>query len=247
IVQKPSLGIADTAPAMELLRVVKSMAEIKTVRHWSPDRLARPTPAPNITTLRTIAQPIEIVAIGASTGGPQALFEILSRLPGDFATPVLVVQHISPGFATTLVEWLKPLCPLPIQLATTGISLDRPGIFVAPSGYHLVVARRRVLLTSAPPVGQHRPAATLLFQSVAREYGRGAVGVLLSGMGDDGAIGLRDLKRAGGLTIGQDEASSVVFGMAAVAIGLGVVDSVLPPTKIAELLLHIGQFGREAG
>jgi two-component system, chemotaxis family, protein-glutamate methylesterase/glutaminase len=181
----------------------------------------------------------EIIAIGASTGGPQALAIVLPALPVDFRSPVLVVQHIAPGFEPALVDWLGTLCALPVQLAQNGMPLGAPGIYIAPGGTHLVVQDRRLSLSTSAPVGGHRPSVTALFQSVAREYRTSAVGVLLSGMGDDGASGLRDLKRAGALTVAQDEATCVVFGMPAVAIAMGVVDRVLPPAQIGTLLASL--------
>jgi two-component system chemotaxis response regulator CheB len=153
--------------------------------------------------------------------------------------PVLVVQHIAPTFAESLVDWLRPQCALPIALARLGVDLSRPGIQVAPTGQHLVVHRHTLALTHDPPLSGHRPSATVLFRSLAAAYGPRAVGVLLTGMGDDGAAGLQELKKAGGITIAQDEASSVVFGMPAVAIALGVVDHVLAPAEIAPFLLQL--------
>jgi two-component system chemotaxis response regulator CheB len=241
IVEKPPLGNDHSERATEFLRVVKSMAEIKTVRRWSPERLVPARPVAGPAAPKRFAQTTELIAIGASTGGPQVLLEILSALPAAFPVPVMVVQHIASGFAASLVEWLRPLCEVPVQLAVEGTALDQPGIHIAPTDRHLVVARRRVHLTDDPPLARQRPAATYLFQSVASEYGASAVGVLLSGMGEDGAIGLRDLKRAGGVTIAQDEASSVIFGMPGAAIGLGIVDHILPPDQIASLLIQLGR------
>lgn len=202
---------------------------------------ARTTPAAPTTPAsppRLAVRP-EIVAIGASTGGPQALAIVLPALPADFRLPVLVVQHIAPGFEPALVDWLGTLCALPVRLAEDGMSLSGPGIFIAHSGTHLLVRGRRLSLSDSAPVGGHRPSVTALFQSVAREYRATAVGVLLSGMGDDGAAGLRDLRRAGALTVAQDEATSVVFGMPAVAIAMGVADHVLPPAQIGTLLASL--------
>jgi two-component system chemotaxis response regulator CheB len=241
VVAKPESPNGGPAVA-ELRRTIKSMAQVKVIRRWASGQRRPPTTpttySPPLSVKPPVCQP-EVVAMGASTGGPQALREILTQLPSTFPVPVLVVQHIAPGFAAGMVDWLRPECPLPIQLATGGIRLDRPAIYVAPTGEHLVVRGRALALTHDPPVSGHRPSATVLFQSVAREYGAAAVGILLSGMGDDGAAGLRDLKRAGATTIAQDEASSVVFGMPAVAISFGVVDHVLAPRRIPPLLLRL--------
>jgi two-component system, chemotaxis family, protein-glutamate methylesterase/glutaminase len=244
VVAKPAIGQTQDVLARELIRTVKSVAGFKLVRRWGPRRPSEAAREERANARLAGRTRPELVAVGASTGGPQALQELLTRLPADFPWPVVIVQHITPGFAGGLVEWLRSLCPLPIALATDGHGLRGPGIFVAPTGHHLTVRGWALTLTETPPVSGHRPSATVLFQSVAREYGAAAVGVLLTGMGDDGAVGLRDIKRGGGLTIAQDEASSVVFGMPAAAIALGVVDRVLAPGAIASML---GDLAARAG
>lgn len=224
------------AQTRELCRLIKSMAQVRVVRRRAEpigaaiDGLAAPAALQ--------ARPPQIVAIGASTGGPQALGEILPSLPAGFAAPVVVVQHIAAGFLSGLVDWLRPSCALPIEVAQPDQPLDRPGIYLAPPGRHLIVRDRRLALTDDPPVSSHRPSATVLFQSVAHEYGSAAIGVLLTGMGDDGATGLQDLARAGATTVAQDKTTCAVFGMPAVAIALGVVHYVLPVGSIAPCLLQ---------
>jgi two-component system chemotaxis response regulator CheB len=234
VVAKPELGSRKTEAAEELRRTVKSMAQVRVIRRWAPDRLKR-----SLVRLPQPAARPQIVAIGASTGGPQALQEILTQIPAGFPLPILVVQHIASGFEAPLVDWLTSQCALPVQLAESGQALGRPGIYVAPHGHHLVICKRSIALMDDPPVNGHRPSATVLFQSVARAYGPRAIGVLLTGMGEDGASGMQDLKEAGGVTIAQDEASSVIFGMPAKAIGLGVVDHVLPASRIAASILAL--------
>jgi len=211
----------------ELVRVVKSMAQVRLVRR-------RRTPSSPRVEL-TPATP-EIVAIGASTGGPQAVREILRGLPSGFGLPIVVVQHTTAGSAQSLVEWLQSAASMPVSVAEDGRTLAA-GVYVAPPGRHLVTRGRRMVLHDSEPVSLHCPSATVLFGSVAEAFGQRAVGVLLTGMGDDGATGLLELKRAGGLTIAQDEASSTVFGMPAEAIRLGAAHHVLPPRRIAQLLL----------
>jgi two-component system chemotaxis response regulator CheB len=238
VAELPPGDFSGSASARRLVRTVKSMAEVKVIRRSAPRKgsemlESRPPQAP------------EVVGIGASTGGPQALQAILSALPATFPLPVLVVQHTAAGFDSTLVDWLGPQCALPVRLAAAGQRLDRAEVSIAPTGWHLVVHNRSVVLTSAPPLAGHRPSATVLFQSLAREYGPAAIGVLLTGMADDGAAGLYALKRAGAITIAQDEASSVVFGMPAAAIGLGVVDHVLSPPQVAALLVQLAQRSRQ--
>ena len=182
---------------------------------------------------------LTIVAIGSSTGGPQALQAILTHLPATFQPPIVIVQHIAAGFAASIVDWLGPQCALPVQLATAGMRLDRPGIYFAPTGQHLVVHGHTLALNDEPPVRGHRPSATNLFRSVATNYGPRAIGVLLTGMGDDGAIGLAEMKRLGATTIAQDEASSVVFGMPGAAIALGIVDHIVSPAQLPTLLQQL--------
>jgi two-component system chemotaxis response regulator CheB len=152
--------------------------------------------------------------------------------------PIAIVQHTTAGTSNTLVEWLATASKVPVRVAEEGQALDGPGVFVAPTGRHLVIKGRRLSLLEAPPVSLHCPSATMLFRSVAAVYGPRAVGVLLTGMGDDGAVGMAELKAAGALTIAQDENSSIVFGMPAEAIRLGAADHILPPARIAEVLIE---------
>jgi two-component system chemotaxis response regulator CheB len=238
VLTRPNAGPAGQRALLELRRTLKNMARVKVVRRWADDRLHPPAASTSATPAAAPGSTPQVVAIGASTGGPPVLRTILVGLPDGFGPPVLVVQHIADDFAVSLVDWLRPQCALPIQIAGEGQVLNQPGIWVAPPGRHMGVRGRTVALVDGPPISLHRPSATHLFQSVAREYGRAAIGVLLTGMGDDGAVGLRDLKRAGATTIAQDEATSVVFGMPAAAISLGVVDHVLPPPAIAPILLQ---------
>jgi two-component system chemotaxis response regulator CheB len=238
VVIKPGPGPDGHAATQELYRTLKNMARVRMVRRWSGDRLQTTTAVAGSTPSATPGARLEVVAIGASTGGPPVLRTILAGLPAGFAPPVLIVQHISEGFAASLVDWLRTQCAVPIQIAAEGQALNEPGVWIAPSGRHMGVRGHALALVDGPPISLHRPSATYLFQSVAREYGPAAIGVLLTGMGDDGAVGLGDLKRAGGTTVAQDEATSVVFGMPCAAIGLGVVDHVVPPPAIAPILLQ---------
>jgi two-component system, chemotaxis family, protein-glutamate methylesterase/glutaminase len=188
-------------------------------------------------TLARTGQP-RIIAVAASTGGPAALATLLAALGADPPpVPIVVVQHIVAGFDQGLASWLDEVSPLPVDLATDG-HLLRPGeVVLAPAHLHLgVTATGRAGLSPAPPIGPHRPSATYLFRSVARAYADGAVGVVLTGMGDDGAAGLRSVKDAGGLVLAQDESTSVVYGMPAAAVAAGAVDHTLPLDQIPAAL-----------
>ncbi len=175
----------------------------------------------------------EIVALGASTGGPAALATILSVLPRDLRVPIVVVQHISPGFEAGLARWLAATSRLRVCVAEGGEVLTPGHVYLAADGRHLGVGGRRVRLSDAPPIEGFRPSATYLFESVAREYGRRAAGFVLTGMGRDGAAGLGELHRAGAYTAVQDAESSVIFGMPKAALEAGAADYVLDLDEIA--------------
>jgi two-component system chemotaxis response regulator CheB len=181
-----------------------------------------------------------IVAIGASTGGPQALRAILSQLPADFPAPVLCVQHISGGFLTGLVEWLATYCAMAVKIVQSG-ELPLPGtVYFPQEGAHLEIDKGGKLLSShKPPVEGHCPSVTVTFKSVADYSGDGAIGVLLTGMGSDGATGMQEIFEVGGITIAQNEESSTVFGMPKQAIALGAVKYVLPANKIGFMLQEL--------
>lgn len=242
VVRKPWRDSDGTIGTDELLRTIKTLARVPVIHRKPAGRSGTATNRPEPARLPAQHR-VQIIAIGASTGGPLALRDILAELPAHFPLPVLVVQHIAEGFETGLVEWLQPHCAIPICLAEDGGALDRPGVLVSPCGRHLMTHGRHVRLSDDPPISWHRPSATALFRSVAREYGPRAIGVLLTGMGDDGALGLGEMKGAGAVTIAQDEESCVIFGMPGVAVRSGAVDHVLPPASIGRL---VGQLGGAA-
>jgi chemotaxis response regulator CheB len=178
-----------------------------------------------------------LIVIGASTGGPGALRFLLDRLPADFPAPIVIVQHIDAEFAESFVAWLVPQSRLPIREAVPGSRVVPGTVLVAARGRHVVVTRDGcVAPMEAPPRAGNRPSVDVLFESAAEVHGANAVGVLLSGMGRDGAAGLKRIRDAGGRTIAQDEASSVVFGMPRAAIELGAAQAVLGLPAISAAL-----------
>lgn len=182
---------------------------------------------------------IRVVTIGASTGGPQALNKVLAPLPSNFPIPIICTQHISEGFLQGLVDWLAGECQLKAKIAQVGESPLPGTIYFAPERSHLELdAQGRFIYSFAPPVDGHCPSVTVTFKSVANFYGRATAGILLTGMGRDGAAGIQTIAKAGGITIAQDEKSSVVFGMPKEAIALGAVKHILPIQEIAPLLLN---------
>jgi two-component system, chemotaxis family, protein-glutamate methylesterase/glutaminase len=228
--------LSGPATGAELVRLIKSMASVRVVRRrWEPRAVGVVASVEQPPAGARIAP--EIVAIGASTGGPQALGDIITRLPANFPLPILVVQHTTSGYSHSLVDWLRAGTRLSVKMAEDGEPLDGGGVYLAPTARHLLVQGRHLVLLDTPPVALHRPSATVLFRSVAQAYGARAMGIVLTGMGEDGASGLAEMKRAGAVTVAQDEASCVVFGMPAEAIRLGAADHVLPPSRIVALLL----------
>jgi two-component system chemotaxis response regulator CheB len=179
-----------------------------------------------------------VIGVCASTGGPRALEEVLVELPADFPVPVLVVQHMAEGFIDGLIHWLDQRAALPVQLARQD-ERARPGIWFAPDDAHLVLdVSMRLTLDRETVEGPHRPSADMLLASIARVAGADAVGVVLTGMGRDGAAGAGAVRRAGGWVIAQDEASSAVFGMPKAAAEAGA-QLVLPPTEIGAALSQV--------
>jgi len=219
--------------ARRLVETVRLMAEVKVVRRWPRRERLAPPPMPSLTPERKI----RLIAIGASTGGPQTVAEILGRLPGDLAVPILIVQHIAPGFTEGLAEWLDQTTPLAVKLAETGESVRSGTVYLARDGFQTGIKKDgRIRLTKEPMEDGFCPSASYLFQSVAEAYGRSAIGILLTGMGRDGAAGLKRLREVGGVTVAQDEESSVIFGMPGEAVRLGAAEHVLSPEEISVMI-----------
>jgi two-component system chemotaxis response regulator CheB len=215
--------------ARRLLSAVKVTAEASVIAR--PHRTQRTSDSGN--GRAGPGHPADVVALAASTGGPAAVAQIVRQLPPDIGVPLLLVQHIAPGFETGLTRWMDELSGIRVRLAAEGQRLEAGQLLVAPTGVHMGVSRRRtVTLTASEPIAGFRPSATYLFRSVAAVYGRHALAVVLTGMGSDGSDGLLDLKRAGGTVIAQDRATSVVYGMPRAAVEAGTADRVLPLADI---------------
>ncbi|MBE9093474.1 chemotaxis-specific protein-glutamate methyltransferase CheB [Tychonema sp. LEGE 07203] len=184
------------------------------------------------------SQTIKLLAVGASTGGPQALHSIISQFPANLPVPVICIQHISEGFLRGLVDWLGCESKLPVKIAGLGEFPQAGIVYFPPEKRHLELdSQGRFIYSEAASKAGHCPSITVTFKSVANFYGRAAAGVLLTGMGRDGAEGMLAIARGGGLTIAQDEGSCVVFGMPKEAIALGAAQHILPVSAIAPLLL----------
>jgi len=181
---------------------------------------------------------IEIVAIGTSTGGPNALAEVLPRIPPDFPVPIVVVQHMPPIFTRLLAERLSSRSAIPVEEGSAGAVLSAGHAWIAPGNFHMQVVRtgvnRRLDLNQANPENSCRPAVDVLFRSVAAAYGANVLGVVMTGMGSDGVLGAQDIRDAGGDVIIQDEASSVVWGMPGLVRASGLDDAAYPLDRLAE-------------
>ncbi|MFV2073322.1 MAG: chemotaxis-specific protein-glutamate methyltransferase CheB [Thermoanaerobaculales bacterium] len=240
LIRKPSaLELADEAAVGRLRRKVRLLAGVPVVtRHQRRTRPPRTELRTAIGDGTSIGE-VSVVCIGASTGGPAAVLRVLAALNGGSPWPILLVQHTIAGFTAGMVKWLGHASGLEVVVAEDRVR-PRPGvIYVAPDDHHLEFRGERMALTVGPPLGGHRPAVDALFDSIADGgAAEGAIAVLMSGMGSDGARGLQRIRRAGGWTIAQDEASSVVYGMPKVAVELEAACEVLSVDGIAARLVQ---------
>jgi two-component system chemotaxis response regulator CheB len=225
------------AQARNIVQTVKMVSEIPVVRRWISPRSAALRSAAPRSAWPSDAPKAEIVAVGASTGGPPVLCAILSGLAKGFPLPVLIVQHIIPGFLPGMVKWLSATSSIPVRIACDAEPALPGYAYIAPDGVHMKIRRSgRISLAAGDPENGMRPAVSVLFRSMAESFDQSGIGVLLTGMGRDGADELLLMKKKGAVTIAQDKESSVVFGMPGEAIKLGATRFVLPPDRIADML-----------
>ena len=246
IIEKPhgegNLSYYETAKT--LVQTVKLMSEVKVVKRWTKSRFPGTTGivTPEVVSGQT-PNNIKAVVVGASTGGPPVLQTILSGLPREFPVPIFVVQHIARGFLEGMVAWLGQTTSLPIHTAAYG---DRPlpgHVYFAPDNFHMEIRGNRIVLNKDKPEYGIRPSVSHLFRSAANVFGENTIGVLLTGMGKDGAVELKMMKEKGAVTIVQDEESSVVYGMPGEALRLDAAIYVLPPHKMAPALKSLTNGG----
>ncbi len=234
----PGIGHPDhETEVASLIRKVKLLSEVKVVKRWPRGaKVLSPVPVGKTDGKETLYQP-RVVAMGASTGGPVVIQRILSELDEGFPLPILIVQHMAAGFVNGFTEWLALTSRLPVRVAAGGDHILPGHVYVAPDGCHMLVnADGSIKLDDAPAENGLRPSVSALFRSVADVYGKNSVGVLLTGMGSDGAEELLALRKKGALTIAQDETSSVIFGMPGEAVRIGAATHILPTDKIARML-----------
>lgn len=237
VVAKPNM--TDRAAGQRAIRhlvdTLRAMSAVRVMR-----RVVRQAPLPAGAAPLPPVAGCRIIGIGASTGGPEAVKQLLAPLPADFPVPIVVVQHMVPEFLPSLVAWLDSTVPLPVSLASHGAALPSRGVLIAPGKQHLRVEAATCRLHLDPAAGgaAFHPSVDVLFDSLTG-FGSAAAGVLLTGMGQDGAAGLGRLKAAGAVTLAQDEASSTVWGMPGVAIRGGAATVVGSPGQLATYLLQL--------
>jgi two-component system chemotaxis response regulator CheB len=218
----------------DLARKLTLLAQVRVVQHVQGKRRkahAQKVESPN-------EAPFPLVAIAASLGGPKALSVLLRMLPKTFPAPICIAQHISDGFTEGLAQWLRTETSLTAVEAKDGEMMVPGTVYIAPTGRHLLVERSgKLRLDNGPPLMGFKPSCNVLLASAAESFGKRAIGVILTGMGKDGAKGLADIRVAGGRTVAQDEASCVVYGMPREAVELGAAEVVLPLEEIAATLL----------
>ncbi|WP_437204461.1 chemotaxis-specific protein-glutamate methyltransferase CheB [Planctomicrobium sp. SH664] len=244
VIEKPAgpvlLHLEKIAPSLRTELLAASKARISRII-LSP----APHPLPKVGAYTSMFD-IDVVGICASTGGPPVLLDLISRLPENYPIPILLVQHIATAFVEGFARWLKEQTRRPVNIAMPGQRL-LPGIWLSPGGKHLTLgADNRIHLPEGHPQELHCPSGDALFHSLAKHAGKRSLGILLTGMGSDGADGLLEIRAAGGRTIAQNEATSLIYGMPKVAAERGAVEHLLTPTEILATLLEIGQSKADA-
>jgi len=214
----------------EIIDTLKQITKIvkKYSIHQEPEKQAE-----------TVHGEAKCIVIASSTGGPMALCQLFSALPDNFPVPILLVQHNTSGFDKGFVQWLDGYAQLEVKIAEEGVIPAKGSVYVAPTEKHLIIGDSGTAFSDDEPVCNQKPSADILFKSAAEYYGNSLVSVILTGMGEDGAEGTRAVKKAGGITIAQNEATSMIFGMPQAAIETGCVDMVLPLNEIAQKLIEL--------
>lgn len=244
VMPKPTLDAEDTDHLLERVRLLSGVAVITRLRRRaSSARSAMRAPSSALSpTLNSCDSDNthHIVAIACSTGGPQALARLLSKIPANFSAPVVIAQHISHGFIDGMAQWLASLCPMPVRVARNGERLKPGCVYLSPSESNLrVTDYRRCQLQPSPANALYHPSCDALLSSAAKVYGAGAIGVILTGMGRDGVQGMSAIQQSGGITLAQNEASSVIYGMNQEAVNAGVIQHIVSLEELPSRIMSI--------
>lgn len=251
VIAKPKMGIQDylTESATSLIQVVKAAARanlrrlVPSLPRVIPPKLSADVILPPLSPRHNVRGSEKIIAIGTSTGGTQALEVILRTLPRN-VPGIVIVQHMPERFTNAFAARLDSLCEIEVREAIDGDRVIAGRALIAPGGRHMLVVNTsmggyQVEVRDGPPVSRHRPSVNVLFRSVARVAGANALGIIMTGMGDDGAEGLLEMHQTGAYTIAQDESSCVVYGMPKEAVALGAVDRIIPLNEIPNIILNV--------
>ena len=239
IVEKPCTTGAESINMImtRLVQTIKLMSEVKVVRRMTNTFESLVTQKAGTGQKTLSPQNIKIIGIGASAGGPQIIEKILSGIPSSFAIPIVIVQHITSGFIDGYIDWLNTTSRIPVQLAKDGESLHNGVCYVAPDQLHTTVTNEgKIRLLNTPSIYSSKPSISHLFESIAVHYGRSAIGIILSGMGKDGARELKLIKENGGITIAQDPDSALINGLPGEAVKNGSVMYVYSPEQIIDFI-----------
>jgi two-component system chemotaxis response regulator CheB len=228
------------ATVKELIQTIKLMSEVKVIKRWPKAKRMAAGPLIQDGGMRKTPGEIKIIGIGASTGGPPVLKTILSGLTKDFPVPILIVQHIASGFTSGLVDWLSQSSGFPVHVAGNMMSFIPGHVYVAPDRFHIgITSTNQIFFSNDEPENGSRPSISYLFRSIVNVHCQNCIGVLLTGMGRDGADELKLMKERGAITIAQDAESSVVYGMPKEAVQLDGATYVLSPDEIASMLVSL--------
>jgi two-component system chemotaxis response regulator CheB len=235
----PKPGMEDRAASKKLIETIELLAGVPVVRRWAEKPAVRKATSGTPALPQNAAQ-IRLISIASSTGGPETLVQILKPLPQKFPTPIIIVQHFANGFADGLAAWLNGQIEMDVVIAERG---DRPKagqILLPPDDYHIQINKSGAIeLSDAPPYMNLRPSANYLFHSMAEVYRANSMGIILTGMGDDGAEGMEALRQADALTVAQEEESCVVYGMPGAAVKRNAIKYLLTPEQISRYLLNL--------
>ncbi len=236
VIEKPDISPENVR---NLIKKIRLLAKVDVVAHLSSLKGTSGT----MGTKRVVTQKSSakggIVAIAASTGGPQSIHKMLSYLPANFPVPIIITQHIAEGFTQGMVDWLNGVTPLAVHVAVSGTVLAAGNVYVNPAEHSMRVTEQGMIILGARDARQvYNPSCNTMLNSVAAAYRERAIGLIMSGMGDDGVIGMQAIRSAGGVTLAQDAKSSVVYGMNRVAVERGIIDRIVPLADIASELVQ---------
>lgn len=236
VIEKPDVSLDHM---QNLIKKIRLLATVDVRAHLQSLKGRPKTVAVNNVSMLNTTTQVRVVAIAASTGGPQAIYSILAQLPAHFPVPIVITQHIAEGFTQGMVDWLDTGTALKVRVAGNGDHLASSHVYVNPAEYSMRITEQGIVVLGDRDAKQlYHPSCNTLLSAVATTYRQGAIGLIMSGMGDDGVAGMQLIKMAGGVTLAQDEKSSVVYGMNRLAVERGYIGKILPLGSISSELLH---------